>query len=538
MRRNNRMIVPALITALAIFMGSGRAFCQGKLSQVIEIELKRLEETYNLLDTFGEKIWPGWSNHMDIEYQVQFPNLVFLLVNPRGDVPAEYTLLENRTVRGRTIYLDRTKELPVDLKPPLHGGGGGGLTIRIRLSENTKPVDLAVLSDEEKGSESSENQILLVIHEYFHGFQAKFRPERPKPPKKPVLTEEEQAKRRKEMKKLRIPVFLPTADYAVYKEIAGQALFNAYNEKSNRKARKYLEDYCVARERQLATMSETFAADEKRTQMMEGTAVYAELRMAQMAHKKGYRPSISKADDPFFFDYKYVDGYLKSKMEDSVKTNMNATLDTLVHSYTYGMYQGFLLDRFVKKWKKDFFVKNKTMDDIMGAYLKLDEKKKARIAGGFAARYGLDKLYAKHGPVIKERDDAIALIQSRKGRTYIVDFEATKEFIRTTPRGKSASISVREIFPHGIEKLTLGDVEMTGRDIPMEREWLYTVQWVDTEAKEGEKGYTLVFGAKDGDIYKNAVLTTNGFTLKAPEIRITEEEGNAVRIEVLSKVAR
>lgn len=543
MRRSLRMVLPALLTVLAILLGTGQGFCQQKFEPYLEIELKRLEETYNLLDRYGEKIWPGWSNQMDIEYQVQFPNLVFLIVNPRAEIPQGYVLQEGREIRGKKIYLNRTQQLPIDIQPPLQGGGGGGLTITIHLQDRGKGTFKVPVTPEEMESASSESQILLVIHEYFHGFQSKFRVDKNKSVKKstrPKMTEEELAKWLKQRYRVRPPQFMPSLDYAVYKEIAGRALLNAYNEKNKKKAKEFLKDYYVARTLQLASMAGEYSRSEAITQKHEGTAVYAELRMAMMAQGKKYTPAIGKADDPYFYGYKFIDMYLKQKMESSITHCFDETLDTLGHSYTYGMYECFLLDRFVKKWKKGLFENERTMDDIIGDYLKLGDKEKKAIAERFRTRYDYDKMTAKHGAVIKERDDAIALVENRKGRTYVVDFQATKEFyFQTEARNKRlVRLGVREIYPNGIEKLTLGDVLFTGRDIPMERHWLYTFQYVDTDPKEGEKGYELTFERKDGDVYKNAVVTTKGFTLKAPEIKIGEEENNTVRFEVLSKVAR
>ncbi|RPJ82502.1 MAG: hypothetical protein EHM13_08820 [Acidobacteria bacterium] len=132
-----------------------------------------------MLERFAKDIWPGWTNYLDPEFRVQFPNLVFLIVGPRAAVPDGYLLAEGRTVHGKPVYLNRKEELPIALQPPLGGGGGGGLTIRIRLQQfplrpGVTPPENAVKGDKpfEPRYDVSEQQILAYVHEFFHGFQA------------------------------------------------------------------------------------------------------------------------------------------------------------------------------------------------------------------------------------------------------------------------------------------------------------------------------------------------------------------------------
>lgn len=539
---------------LFFFINIAQSYSDQKLEQYLEIELKRLEETYNLLETFAEEIWPGWNNYMDVEFQVQFPNLLFLIVNPRKEVPEGYELVPGRTVRGKDIYLNRQDELPIELKPPLGGGGGGGMTIRIRLREFKMPSG-AIKKAEEAEAQSpqvqSESQILVYVHEYFHGFQSQVRPpikktfsilekaektreERVKKVSKKDV--EKEKKKKKRGKGWRPPKFKVNTEYATYKEIEGKALLGAYEEKDDAKALEYLKDYIMARELKLTHMPPEFAKNEVRTGVSEGTATYSNTKMALLVTKENYKPAMNQKDDPYFFDYKYMDHYIK-RMTVRIKYIMGNTLDTLGHCYSYGMIQCFLLDRFVTGWKKGFFENERSQDDVIRDFLKLSDEEKKQIRERFNKKYGFDELRAKHGAVIKERDDAIILIESRKGKKYIVDFKKTKEFFNSKHRGKMIRLGVRQIFLNGIEELTLGDVILTSKDTPMERPYLWTVEWVDTEAKEGEEGYQLEYGEKVDDVYKNVTFTTKGFTLKAPEVKIKKKE-NEVKIIILSKVAR
>jgi hypothetical protein len=146
-------------------------------------------------------------------------------------------------------------------------------------------------------------------------------------------------------------------------------------------------------------------------------------------------------------------------------------------------------------------------------------------------------LRAKHKKVLDERDAAIALVKSRQGKRYVVDFERTKELFDTKPRGKSVRLGSEQIFVNGIERLTLGDITLTSIDTPIHRPWLWTVEWVDTAAADGVKGYELTCRERTGSVCKGAEFKTAGFTLNAPEVELADT-GNEVRITILSKVAR
>jgi hypothetical protein len=169
--------------------------------------------------------------------------------------------------------------------------------------------------------------------------------------------------------------------------------------------------------------------------------------------------------------------------------------------------------------------------------LKLTEADERRIAAGLEARYKVSDVRATHKTVIDERDAAIALVKGRQGTRYIVDFERTREFFDTQPRGKAVRLGVEQIFVNGIKQLSLGDIRLTSVDTPMHRPWLWTVEWVDTNAAAGVKGYDLTCRERAGSVCKGAEFKTAGFTLTAPEVELADT-GNEVRITILSKVSR
>ncbi len=515
---------------LLIFIGfvswinplKGNVSVEGKLEQYLEIELKRIEEAYRLLDRFAEKIWPGWDNYNEIEFRVRFPNMVHLLVNPRQAVPGGYEQLQGRTLRGKSIFINRKDELPLKITPPLTGGGGGGLTIRIRLrSIEVPPGDTKESKQVPPGSRpmaDSDGQILLYIHEFFHGFQKKYE-----------LPGNDDA----------LYNFKVNTEYATYSNIEGLALLDAFTEKDHNKALESLKDYMVARGIKQTFMPPGAAHAEQSAAAAEGTASYSNVKMAMLLKDMTYKPGISKQDDPFFYDFKFMDEYIEENLDKDLHMVMEFTLDKIGKCYAYGAYQCFVLDRFFPEWKHGFFREKKNLDEVTANFLKLAPDQEKLIAARLKTKYPFDELYAKHNAVIKERDEALAMIENRKGKKYIIDFEKTGEFPLVKSRGKAIRIDVEQVFIHGIEKLDLGEIELTSIDTPMHRPGLYTFEWIDTEAKQDEKGCEISFKEKADDIYKNVVFKTSGFTLKAPELQINEDKTkNEVRITILSKVAK
>lgn len=499
-----------------------------RLDSYLEVELLRLEETYGIMDRFAGEIWPGWKNYPEIEFRVQFPNLVYLLVNPRDKVPTGYQPVPGRTVHGKQVYLNRKDELPMKIQPPLNGGGGGGLTIMIWLQESkvtaeeqAKAMKVAKAKHDPafQPMAASDGQILLYVHEFFHGYQRR------------AMKGEGDANEDR--------FFTANAEYATYSNIEGLALLGAYKEKDKKKALEYFKDYSVAREIKHKFMTKGAIAFETNTTVSEGTATYSEVKTALLIRDKRYTPRITGKDDPFFYGFKYAGAYAYDKTVAAATEIMGSTLDTLVKCYAYGALQCFLLDRFFPGWKTGFFESGKNLDEVTAKGLNISDSEKRAAAERFKTRYTYDILFGKHAAVIKERDDAKALITARKGKRYIIDLKATKEIIVPEGRGKFVTIGVEGLYLHGIKDYTLGDVLLTTAETPIHKPYLWTIEWVDTEAKPGEKGYEFTFEKKDGEIYRNLVLKTAGFTLTAPEVEIKEDEAkNEVRIIVLKKVAK
>jgi hypothetical protein len=537
----------ALIFSIAGALAADRSPDEADLC--IRIELQRLEALYGLLDACAAEIWPGWDNYMDVEVRMVFPDRVRMIVNPHAEPAAGYEILEGATVRGRKVYLDRADEIPMALKPPLGRGGAaqfGWIFINLEPLENV-PAPEACRRENYADWEhaQSESQILTYAHELFHEYQTTVWPSRKKVAaavskmreKKAQAPAPQGAPERQDRADL-LPIYYVPLSYPIYKEIEGRALLAAYGARDDREAVEYLKDAMAARRIRHENMPEEEVVREINGTVGEGTAQYAQVKLAQLARDSGRRDEGAVRGDPYFFGFRFMDEYIRHWTVRQMEASCLDTFDARPFHYSFGMLAGFLCDRLVPGWKKDFLEAGRTFDDILEGFLGLDDREWQDVGNRLKNKYPYDEIAARHGRLIKERDDAIALVEGRKGKRFVVDWTATKVvFPEIVPRGAVQQHSYRKIFPCGIEKMTFGEVELIGRDTPMDRFWIYLLEWVDTDVAAGEKGYTLTYENKDGDVYQGAVLTTAGFVLKAPELRL-DETADEVWIEVLSQVRR
>ena len=503
---------------------SSSLFAQYTLPDYMKTDLKRIEETWNILDQFAEKIWPGWKNYADVPFRISYPNGIELLVGHPSPTDG-FELVPGVEPRGKKIYVDRRKEIPLELKQPLSGGGG---ILPFGKDKQVEIVDLRIgpipmeepkKEVKEKAAEpvpkelrtASERQILVDIHELFHCFQ-------------------------REVYRYRYGNLRANTDanYAIYSEIEGIALEKAYLESAADKAKDYMKDFLAARMLKRRSLTEAEQNQESEDDLMEGTAVYAEAMTLELM-KKGYKPQLAQSEDPYFLGFKNIDYYLKLKL-DSLKSSRAEGMDARMKCYAFGCFQALLLTRYFPGWQTDFFQKKKFMDQALNESLGLTKEEKEKIAEGLKDRYPVGEITDSQTKLIKKRDDALKMIQDRKGRAYILNFKPTQEYVLPKSSAEPFRIGLINIFPEGIDTIRIQDVLFEGRKTPIIQDQLYYLKWIDTEAKANEKGYVLSFGRKEGeDTYYDAEFTTKGFTLKAPKLQVKDTPAR-VKVTVLSKI--
>jgi hypothetical protein len=497
------------------------------LEPYIELELARVDEAYALIGRFGQQVWPGWDNYLEPEFYVNFPNNVQLLVGSPDHAPEGFERVAGRSLHDKAVYINRKSEVPIKLTQLMSTGGNGGPSVQIYLAQ--WPNDPHYVPTNDGGI--SEAGILVNVHELFHCFQYQFE------------VYEAGSKALEALEKASGP-FVTDLNYTKWSSVEGRALLGAYDAKDVKSMRQYLKDYLAARHEKQKGMPAFMVAKEENTQLSEGTAEYANDKMAMLVRDATYAGTGALAGDPLFFKFAHMDDYLKHHLHEQTTYSMDSTMDSGMKYYQYGALESLVLDRLAPHWKKNFFQSGKTLDDVASKVLKLKPADEEQIKARLSAKYNMAEIEAKHRPAIEKRDQALASVANRKGRHYVIDFsKLPKNDLTSMQRDFSKEmimVGPRFIYPHGLGQMTLEQVELTTGDTPIDNAIsTRTFEWIDTESKPGEKGYELEVGSQDGDVLKDVVLTTKGFTLKVPEVQLIEDkEKDEVRVLILSKVKR
>ncbi len=489
-----------------------------ELPAAIAIELRRLEETYRVLDAVADKVWPGWTGYKDVPVQLGFENGLKVLVG-HPNPPAGFEPLRGTTVAGRRVSFDRRKLSGLELKQPLSCGGGivpfgeaGGESVRIVDMRFTRVPD-------DPGAATAlfrtEDSILILVHELFHCYQEE-----------------------------NIPTsygnlnYNADAHYAVYSTIEGQALARAYEEPAPEAVRAFVKDFLLARELKRKSMTSQQAKEESSDDVREGTAVYAEVRTLEVL-RSGYSPRLSPADDLSYGGFKDIDALL-AKYISRLKFHKDNIFEAKGKCYDYGCFQALLLHRLAPGWQAGFTGNPRFLDEELAKAVPLAKEDRDNADKHFRALYGLKAFKAKAEKAMADRDSAYRAAASTKGRTYTISLKEIGQFATLpAPGRRSFRLGLMSIFPDGVGKLVYDEVEIDLGRKPALADQIYHYKIVDPSPKKGVPPLTVAAEKTDKDesgrIYTNAVVTTPLFTLKAPKIRIQESE-NRIKIWVLARV--
>jgi hypothetical protein len=511
------IITLALALAAIVPAAAQPKATRADLPPAVLMHLRQLEETYRVLDVVAPKVWSGWTRYRETPFLLEYPNGLRVLVGHPNPPAAEFESVDGVQVENKKVAIDRRKLVPLPLTPPLSAGGGpigygttaGGQSVEVvhmSFRVNTtppKPDEAATITDD---------QILVYIHELFHCFQrTRFAPAR--------------------YGNLQ---FNADSTYAVWSEIEGLALEAAYLTKDDAVARERLKDFVVAREVKRRGMTEMQRGEESADDVREGTAVYSTVRTLEALRGSGFTPGIAPQDDPYYSGFRNIDAMLKTYLE-RLRTATRAVEDPKMKCYDYGSFQCLLSQRLFPGWQ-DAVAGGAFIDAELARQLAIPQAERAAIEQRLSDRYDVEAIRARVSGVLGPRDAAWKTIQSRKGRVYVIDIKATRQYVDGIfPPKAGYRLGIGRLFPDGAEAVKFDDVELSRVTVPFETAQLYYVRIVDIAPKKGDRGITIA-GLKQSDgTYVNATVKTPLFTLKAPRVRVIESAGR-IRVQVLSRV--
>lgn len=495
-------------------------------------ELDVLKQSLELLDKFSGTIWPNWTGYNSLEFSITFPNRTKLVFTNKERLPANYRQMDITMPGGKKVFINRSREIPgrIGSITNLTGhGGAGGVSLAIRgLMDSLNgsaptalggPSQSSNLQSRKMADDAARfERMMLYVHEAFHGMQ-----------NLRILTAETKGLGRNRG----IPDrnYSPTLDFSLYSEIEGEALIKALNESSDDKSLGYFKDFLVAREVKLKELPAGAAYFDSINTMIEGTATYSAIKMALLIQGAGLDKKSAGEPGPIPAALTRTGDYLEKEMKNAINRLKGDTFDVIRKHYIYGAYWCLLLDRFYPSWKQGLFEGFRSLDDVTADFVKMPEAEKAAIRDRLQKDFEFEKIKARHALVVQARDEAIASISNRKGKIYIIDVKHAQSGFNINPRQFILHNGV-QIYPRGLVELVFGSLRLKSEETPMrliisER----LLEWIDTDAKPGEKGYDLKYRAQEGDLYKHVTVTTKGFSMTAGAVKIADD-GDTVKISI------
>ncbi|KMQ49626.1 hypothetical protein CHISP_3472 [Chitinispirillum alkaliphilum] len=518
MNVNLRFIV---IFALLVLSAAAAQEERPALHPVQKLELLRLEKTWNILDQIATEVWPEWEGYADIPFLFDYENQTRMLVG-HPNPPKEFELVDDVKVRNMKVYIDRTNEVSIELTWPTLGGGGP-----IPFGKEDDPHDWVQTvwitlqscpqAQEGKRKYQSEVMILLYIHELFHCHQSQFY--------LPYVAGENFSMN-------------ANTNYAVYSDIEGQALLKAFKEEDIESAMGYLKDFVAARKLKYKDMSRQEQNGEKFIEFMEGTARYSEF-MTLLKIRENYKPKLTSDKNPNFSAFEDINYHIEERLK-YFKMVIGKTDDIYSKCYEYGCFQALMLDRIADNWQETIPSRNNYLFDLLVDKLNIRNRQLRGIKRGLGTRYNIDSLYTKYSQIIQARDDAFENFDAQKGQKFYVDFEPIGEIPHVNNTEKESYMKrlpiekggIRFVFPEGFGKYTMHEVSIICKELPLEHRDLFKIGFVDTKGT----GYQVSSSGTSNNIHTDAVVETDGFTLKVPSMKIVEKDGNVI-FSILSKVS-
>lgn len=485
-------------------------------------ELETIRESIALMDKFAGAIWPDWTEYRELSYSMIFPNRTKLLVTDEKRLPAAYKLMDISMPGGKKVYVNRSKEIPGRLDPFAGYRAGGDFNgVGITFTGNVNPGKDESPNAKEMNESEAVNRfgrMMTYVHEAFHVLQAK---------------RGLQAQMKGLMKNLVMPdrSYVPTLAFSLHSEIEGEALIKALAEDNNANALGYFKDFLVARELKLKEMPASAAAFDARNTRAEGSASYAALKMAMLVRDADLARKSAEAKNPMSATLARAGEYLNREMRGVIDNLKGNTFDVFQKHYIYGAYWCFLMDRFSPSWKQGLFENDRLLDEATADFLKMTEVEKTEVAERLKTDFDYEKIKARHQQIIVQYDESISSVEKRKGRVFLIDLNHAQRSVDINPR-QFIFYKGNQLYPRGLFGFVFGSLKLKSEETPMRLNMKKNqLEWIDADAKPGQKGYDLKYQSQEGDLYKDVTLTTKGFSMTAKAIKLADD-GNTVKISI------
>lgn len=322
------------------------------LDRLQPIDKTRLAEVYQLHESLGDTVWPGFGQE---EIPMMVWNREWSFLTGLDAIPAGWQVVPGDNFRGR-VYFRRASVDPQNFAVPVGETWAASLATKsetdeylIQMFRDMLPPVLETIFPYRLMIQPSEVQISGLIHESFHVYQQLKAPDR--------LAAAEAVHRLGEAYWAADESMHD--DWQVEIDLLAQALQVQDDQQAAELARQFLE------QRQLRRINTALTAElidyERQLEWEEGLAKYVELGIWETAYTSAdYQPMLTGDSD--FKGYQTFPQRLKQEIS-QMKRQAGQTGET--RFYYTGMAQARLLDGLLPVWKERVLNEGVWLEDLL-----------------------------------------------------------------------------------------------------------------------------------------------------------------------------
>ncbi|UCD64575.1 MAG: hypothetical protein JSW34_03830 [Candidatus Zixiibacteriota bacterium] len=475
-----------------------------------KVDVGRVEELYHIADQLGDSLWPGFDvrripigiNNMDKEeLLVAHPS------PPEGFVPYSEFPIENQTMHimdGCTRYGPRNGGWAVEV--------GGVRSAYVGTKADGLPT---------------EDYISLIIHECFHVFQRDYR--------------EMADGAWGELPEL-------DTDYSSLLALESRILHAILTDTTGRDIRETAKMFVAVRQERREDLPADIILSEGEEEYNEGTATYIQARMYELlARNAGIEPKYP-GTDPHYRGFESADSLLQLMLGRILPPP--GFVVTFFHSkYNHGMALGLVLDRARPDWKREMSEKGSTQFGLLEKELPVTDDEREALVRAAKVKFRYRDVFTEQERLITARTDTLLQFLEVPGRRYRVFISELPPPINWKPHGpvyKVPSDLMYEvddrlapligdyepiaksnhgptIWLGGIEKFEMAGLRCETKQVPVIFRMEF-FEWIDPEPAEDGSDLMLEFASRDGDVYSDLTMTTDGFVLRVPKAHVVQTE--------------
>ncbi len=463
----------------------------------VKKELEMIKEVQAFLEKNSERILQGWTEWEKDEIIIYCPDRTCIALTQKEKFPHRFRPVNGLTIYGKRIFIDETErmEIEADEKNIMWHGEASGHGIKMNVFSSSSITDNA-RSNPDSGIDLDGNnyeyRFFTYIHEAFHCEQ-----------------------KRRNIKAVKSGTAYPkirqmdssrfSVETAVFTELEGRYLAAAYMEEDTKAAFEFFKNACVARHLRF----KSFGLQEKNFELLrttnEGTAVYSEIRAAQLKNTKPAKI------------------FLENKLDEIKSIYSDAPKYFIRSHYIYGLYWALLFDRFMPNWKENFFEQMLNIDTLLEKKLSPSSADFKQIEQAIQTSGEYAEAVKKYTAYFARRDEVVNSFGKQGGIHYSVIIPKTGITNFNIDPYEFIKYGRQMYFPTGVKEFVMGTfiIKSNNTDFRYDMD-TNILEWYNSTKNAP---YT-INGNKEGGIYYNLSVEAEGlsFEIKKAEIKNSSDE--------------